>query len=73
MKIDSAKEISINNLASWLSIPSTSDLVEDAPNCNPGWKKTTFGKMGCVDQQTVSFRVLNLIHLKNYTYNPVSI
>ena len=57
MKIDSAKEISINNLGQLVINTSTGDLVEDAPIAIQDGKPLLVKWV--VDQQTVSFRVLN--------------
>lgn len=57
MKIDSAKEISINNLGQLVINTATGDLVEDAPIAIQDGKPLLVKWV--VDQQTVSFRVLN--------------
>ncbi|MEI2696413.1 MAG: hypothetical protein V9E90_15195 [Saprospiraceae bacterium] len=57
MKIDSAKEISINNLGQLVINTATGDLVEDAPIAIQEGKPLLVKWV--VDQQTVSFRVLN--------------
>lgn len=57
MKIDSAKEISINNLGQLVINTTTGDLVEDAPIAIQDGKPLLVKWV--VDQQTVGFRVLN--------------